>query len=108
SRRIDAIMDDLFEHHNQFLPHASLLPSTDAGENDRIKQHLFQLLRELKVSIDNAFLLECAEFLMEEIEKEKPRIHLLQSLAHSFQKEATNTPHEEQVNKIIAELNTVL
>src|SRR5699024_9488480 len=103
-RRMDAIIEDLIAKKDQIMYGGNLLSKRNA--NSLKKQQLLEAIDALHRSLEKkeVVLLEYADFFKEEIQASKPRVHLTDRLLIAFQKEASGTKYEEQVDEIVSKM----
>ncbi|MEI3613668.1 TetR/AcrR family transcriptional regulator [Pseudogracilibacillus sp. SO30301A] len=105
-RRIDTIIEDLIESKEIFL-NESEYPFFKANLKNETKQTLLSQLYKLISTLDtnNPALKEYIEFVIEEVQLRKPRIHLLSSMEEVINTEAANTKYEKSIHHISLQLN---
>lgn len=104
-RRMDAIIDNLIDSDDVFL-HDIEHPFFKVNQENETKQTLLNKLYRLKNTLDNESpaLKEYIEFLLEEVQTKKPRLHLLKSLTEIIKIEVVNTKYEKTINSIFIQL----
>ena len=105
-RRMDTIIEDLIKSKEIFL-NESDYPFFKTNLKNETKQTLLSQLYKLisTLGTNNPALKEYIEFLIEEVQLRKPRIHLLSSIEEIIKTEAANTKYEKAIHHISLQLN---
>lgn len=101
-RRMDALMSDMIEQQDVLLGKHMLTPlGISSGElKEKILDDLFALKKKLEQEqIGNN--LEYADFLLTELQTEKPRVSLLEAVGRSFREASTGTNLADSVNEVL-------
>lgn len=101
-RRIDSIMIDMMKKNDRLLVDELLSNKEDVTHN--IKVQLLSQLNEFKASLDDSSPngKQYAEFIVDEIRIDNPRIFLLETVIRSFRQAFSDTPYESDAKELAA------
>lgn len=101
-RRMDALMSDLIEQQDVLLEKHMITPlGVSSGKlKEKILDDLFALKRKLEQEQMGSSL-EYADFLLTELQTEKPRVSLLEAVGRSFREASTSTNLADSVNEFL-------
>lgn len=102
-RRLDSIVEDMIETNDTFLGDALVYYEDINIKDDKITKR--QLLNELtmfkeRINEKKSCGRQYTQFLIEEIEKHHPRIHLMETVIQSLRKTFINTTYELEARNI--------
>ncbi|MGG0670974.1 TetR/AcrR family transcriptional regulator [Lederbergia citrisecunda] len=104
-RRMDALMSDMIEQKDVLLENYMISPlEMPAGElKEKLLDDLLSLKRKLEEA-QNENCLEYTDFLLSELQTEKPRLYLLEAIGRSFREASNGTNFTESVNEFLIPL----
>ena len=99
-RRMDALMSDLIEQKDVLLEKHMITPIGVPSKELKEKTHevLVALKRELELDESS---LEYTDFLLTELQTEKPRVSLLEAVGRSFREASNGTQLADRVNEVL-------
>jgi len=99
-RRLDSLMADLIEQEDVLLEKHMIMPLgiSSVEVKDNILDKIIALKRKLEEDKSN---LEYADFLLTELQTEKPRTSLLEAVGCSFREASNGTKHADRVNEVL-------
>ncbi|MFC5605006.1 TetR/AcrR family transcriptional regulator [Sporosarcina koreensis] len=101
-RRMDALMSDMIEQKDVLLE-KHFISSLEVPAGD-LKGKLQEDLLELKKKLEQEQFMNCveyADFLLAELQSEKPRVSLLEAVSRSFREASNSTMLADRVNEIL-------
>ncbi|MFS0690113.1 TetR/AcrR family transcriptional regulator [Sporosarcina sp. 179-K 8C2 HS] len=99
-RRLDALLSDMIEQKDVLLEKHMITPlGVPSGElKEKIHDELHSLKSELELDESN---LEYTDFLLTELQAEKPRAALLEAVGRSFREASNGTKLVDRVNEVL-------
>ena len=99
-RRMDALMSDMIEQNDVLLEKHMIAPlGISSGElKKKVHDELFALKRKLELDESN---LAYTDFLLTELQTEKPRAVLLEAVGRSFREASNGTKRSDSVNEVL-------
>lgn len=99
-RRMDALMSDLIEQKDVLLEKHMVTPLGSSPEE--LKERILDKLLELRGNLEhNESVLQHIDFLLTELQAEKPRVSLLEAVGRSFREASNGMKLADRVNEVL-------
>lgn len=100
-RRIDSIIFHMMETKDKLLGERIFLPVPEQEENFYTKEIIIERLLNFSTSLEGDQKgKQYAEFLIDEIQSEHPRVHLIKTILRAFSEAFTTTPYETTAKEL--------